>query len=339
MKVLLVGNGINRYAGIVPGWDDLFARAVKVDGFQVKRSLSPTLEYELNTQSILDADRTKKASDIKRDIATYLANIQKALTKDWKNTIHEKLIDAAPEILLTTNYDYFLELAADSDFKLDKASTRETLYSKERFRDSGGHRIFHIHGEVSVPSSICLGYEHYVGSIQYIRSELTKAAIVKENRYHLYAVLKGYEKPVPNRWYYHFFTDDLYILGFGLDAAEQDIWWLLNYRAEQMRTHPGLITNKITYLETSSPDDFAPRQTWDDIKDSKDKFEEFLKDYIWYESHKQILKQKRTLLEAFRVNVEDCTNPDDTMGGVDSNGIYSKRYQRALERLRGGDKI
>lgn len=336
MKVLLVGNGINRYARIVPGWDELFANAVKVEGFQVKRSLSPTLEYELNTHTILDIDNSKKASDIKRDIARYLTEIQKKLPKDWKNTVHEKLMQVAPEIILTTNYDYFLEYAADPDFKPGKASTRETLYSKERFRESGGHRIYHIHGEIAVPSSICLGYGHYVGSIQYIRSELTKAAISKENHYHLYAVLKGYEKPVPNRWYYHFFTDDLYILGFGLDAAEQDIWWLLNYRAEQMRTHPDLITNKITYIETSSPYDSIPRYTWEDIKDNKDKFEEYLRDYVRYEAHKQFLEQKKTLLEAFHVHVVDCTNQDDASDALNINKIYARRYQRALEKLKDG---
>ena len=94
MKVLLVGNGINRYAGIVPGWDELFAKAVRIDGFQVKRSLSPTLEYELNTQTILDADSTKNAGDIKRDIAAYLTDIQKTLPNDWKKIIHTELMIA-----------------------------------------------------------------------------------------------------------------------------------------------------------------------------------------------------------------------------------------------------
>lgn len=335
MKVLLVGNGINQLARIVPSWYELFTNAVKVDGFEVKRSLSPTLEYELNAQAILDADNTKKASDIKRDIAGYLTAIQRELQEDWERIIHKKLMDIAPEILLTTNYDYFLEMAADPNFKFGRASTRETLYSKERFRDSGNHRIYHIHGEAMVPSSICLGYGHYVGSIQYIRSELTKAAANKENLYHLYAVLKGYEEPVPNRWYYHFFTDDIYIIGFGLDAAEQDIWWLLYYRAEQMRTHPGLITNKIIYFETSAPDDSIPRQTWENIKDNKDQFNQYLKDYTEYEVRKRTLEQKRMLLEAFHVNVIDCTRSDDTADG----DMYAKRYQRALEQLGDGDVL
>ena len=335
MSVLLVGNGINRSAGIVPGWDQFFANAVNVAGFSVERSLSPTLEYELNAQTILNTDTTKKAMDIKRDIANYLTSIQEKRPKNWKKLIHDSLMEVAPETILTTNYDYFLELAADPDFKFGRASTRETLYSKERFRDAGRHRIYHIHGELSTPSSICLGYGHYVGSIQYIRTELTKAALDESNRYHLYAVLKGYEKPAPNRWYYHFFTDDLYILGFGLDVAEQDIWWLLNYRAEQMRLHPGLINNKIIYLETSSPDDYTPNLGWADIKDDKDKFEEYLGEYIRYVSNKQILEQKSTLLKAFHVHVEDCTSCDDSTAGLRINEIYARRYQRALEKLKG----
>lgn len=330
MKVLLVGNGINQLAGIVPGWDQLFAQAVKIEGFQVKRSLSPTLEYELNIQTILDADTTKKAGDIKRDIANYLRKLQAELPAGWENKIHKTLMDAAPEILLTTNYDYFLEQAADPDFQLGKPSTRETLYSRERYRDAGAHRIYHIHGETAVPSSICLGYEQYVGSVQNIRAELTKGAEEKKNAYHLYAVLKGLEKPVPNRWYYHFFTDDLYILGFGLDAAEQDIWWLLNYRAEQMRTHPGLITNKITYLETSSAEDCRPGCTWADVEAGRVAFEDFLKAHVRYEANKRILEQKKTLLEAFRVQVEDCTASEDS---TDRNAVFANRYRRALGYL------
>lgn len=66
MSVLFVGNGINRYARIVPGWDELFAKAINIDGFQVQQSLTPTLEYELNVRNALDRDKTKTADDIKK---------------------------------------------------------------------------------------------------------------------------------------------------------------------------------------------------------------------------------------------------------------------------------
>lgn len=335
MNVLFIGNGINRLAGIVPGWYDLFSKAVNIDDFQMKKSLTPTMEYDLNTHMILDMDPTKKASDIKRSIAAYLKDIQNGLPNNWADTIHKQLMDVAPKTLLTTNYDYFLEFAADPNFSLGKASTREVLYSKERFRNSGTHQVFHIHGEISVPSSICLGYAHYIGSIQYIRSELTKAAESGKG-FHLHAILKGDESPVPNRWYYHFFLDDIYILGFGMDAAEQDIWWLLNYRAEQMRLYPGLIKNKIVYLETSSANDYAPKYAWDDIRNDPEKWHESLAEHIYYETHKETLERKKTLLETFHVRVVDCTDPIDYENGADFHKAYSKRYERALDRLRSG---
>ena len=103
-----------------------------------------------------------------------------------------------------------------------------------------------------------------------------------------------------------------------------------------MRAHPGLITNRIIYLETSSPDDLIPKQTWEDSKDDKGEIEEYLKDYVRYTAHKQVLEQKRTLLEAFHVHVEDCTSPDDMISGFSINEIYARRYQRALDELRGG---
>lgn len=179
MSVLFVGNGINRYAETVPGWGELFAKAVNIDGFEVKHSLTPTLEYELNIRNAFAKDNQKTADVIKKDIAAYLMRKQTDAAASWEQKIHIPLLQNAPQIILTTNYDYFLELAADPNFKAGPASTREWLYSKERYRDVPGHRIYHIHGEISVPSSICLGFEHYVGSIQFIRAELTRSTSEK----------------------------------------------------------------------------------------------------------------------------------------------------------------
>lgn len=92
MNVLFVGNGINRFANIVPGWSELFSKAVNIDGFKMQKSLTPTMEYDLNTHLILDRDPTKKSTDIKRSIAAYLKGIQNGLPKNWADTIHKRLI-------------------------------------------------------------------------------------------------------------------------------------------------------------------------------------------------------------------------------------------------------
>lgn len=362
MSVLFVGNGINRYAGIVPGWDELFAKAVNIDGFQVQQSLTPTLEYELNVQNVLDKDKTKTADDIKKDIAAYLTRMQNEAPIGWEQKIHVPLLKSAPHTILTTNYDYFLEYAANPNFKAGSASTKERLYSKERYRDVPKHRIYHIHGEISVPASICLGFEHYVGSIQFIRAELTRRTAEKETNseshtslpkktFHIRDVLAGIDVPINDRWYYYFFTDDLYFLGFGLDAAEQDIWWLLNYRAELKRKYPDLITNTITYLETDSEFDAVPSNSaFEDVLNvcmsstSGDARKEALQEFGYalarYNTRKQLLTQKRLQLEAFHVNVRDCTAPTDIEAStfdekVNWDQVYALRYERALTVLKG----
>lgn len=362
MSVLFVGNGINRCANVVPGWNELFARAINVDGFQLQHGLTPTLEYELNIQNVLAIDKSKTSNGIKKDIAAYLTRMQKEAPNGWEKTIHSPLLKCAPHTILTTNYDYFLERAANPNFNAGSASTKEWLYSRERYRDVPGHRIYHIHGEISVPTSICLGFEHYVGSIQFIRDDLTRGTAEKgttstgptsasKKIYHLHDVLAKLDDPIKNRWYYHFFTDDIYILGFGLDAAEQDIWWLLNYRAVLKQKYPGLITNTITYLETDSEFDNAPtRQILENVlkvcrsNESEENCREVLQKYGYalarHNAQKQLLSQKKIQLKAFHVNVRDCTELSDietstSVNSVNWDKVYALRYQRALTVLKG----
>lgn len=351
MDVLFVGNGVNRCAKIVPSWDRLFSdavnEAVNIPSFRAKRSLTPTMEYEQNVHAILKLAPHMKSGDIKKAIANYLIKKQNKPLQNWQDTIHRKLLDCAPQIILTTNYDYFLEKAIRNDFEPGAASTRETLYSKERYREVGGHRIYHIHGEVSGPSSICLGYEQYVGSIQYIRTEIVKSTDKTPSHFHLADVLNGRAEPIKNRWYYHMFLDDVYILGFSLDAAEQDIWWLLNYRAKLKQEHPDWIKNKIVYLEMDSPEDALPRDDLlkkmvkeiecGDFADSRKKILAAGKDLSSYWNQKNLLEQKHDLLAAFEVRVEDCTK----YPGPDGDDIFIKefppRYEYALEKLKRGD--
>lgn len=39
--------------------------------------------------------------------------------------------------------------------------------------NSSKKRIWHIHGELKRPGSVCLGYDQYMGAVQRIRSYLT----------------------------------------------------------------------------------------------------------------------------------------------------------------------
>ena len=92
----------------------------------------------------------------------------------WDNTIHSQIMSLPVDTLLTTNYDYALESSVCPEFKSCSGS-RETTYSRYRKHTVNVHSktktVYHIHGEIHVPKSICLGFEHYSGSLEKMRSD------------------------------------------------------------------------------------------------------------------------------------------------------------------------
>ena len=62
MNVLFVGNGINRFANIVPGWSELFSKAVNIDGFKMQKSLITVIADRYRQQ---DFDTLTSKDDLK----------------------------------------------------------------------------------------------------------------------------------------------------------------------------------------------------------------------------------------------------------------------------------
>ena len=113
---------------------------------------------------------------------------------------------------------------------------------------------------MNVPRSICLGFEQYSSSLAKIRTDLVHSTrnindAKDPHTFHLKDVMLGLKKANgededDGTWYLKFFKEDVYILGFGLDLSEQDIWWLPDYRIRQKKyekTNLG-IENKIVFL-------------------------------------------------------------------------------------------
>lgn len=117
---------------------------------------------------------------------------------------------------------------------------------------------------MNVPRSICLGFEQYSSSLAKIRTDLVHSTrnindAKDPHTFHLKDVMLGLKKANgededDGTWYLKFFKEDVYILGFGLDLSEQDIWWLLDYRIRQRKyekTNLG-IENKIVFFDSDS---------------------------------------------------------------------------------------
>ena len=91
-------------------------------------------------------------------------------------------------------------------------------------------RIWHIHGEAKNPASIMLGYNHYGSTLgrmanYYNGKDIYKSLGILQNR------LSSPLTSEPKSWIDLFYMKNIHIIGYGLDNAEIDIWWLLGKRA------------------------------------------------------------------------------------------------------------
>jgi hypothetical protein len=254
-KAFLIGNGINRaISNGVKSWEDLL---VKLSGtYNIKVDLDNELKpFPLVFEEIVFKSKgnfEKTLREIKEQIA-----LSYSLTPS--NKFHKALINSGIENILTTNYDYAFEKVLFKDFNNQKKygprSTDETLNSVKRrtwFKETvlkGRNRqtelsIWHIHGEinqrltpsesrtVSPANSIMIGYEHYgayLAEIQkYINGQKSKKDMSLNEK-----INEQFLKP--NSWIDCFFQKELHIAGITLDFSEHHLWWLLNYRAKQIR--------------------------------------------------------------------------------------------------------
>lgn len=243
--VLFIGNGLNHVDKVSISWNALLESLSAEDTNYISKSLSMTLSFEY-----IDAVSKDKALEIKRKVAKETGEKASEIMGK-KNSLHARLMRLPIQTIITTNYDYALELSADISF-VPRRTTAEQLYSFYRKQQAADKTVYHVHGECRYPNSICLGFEHYAGMLEKMRSKLvlSTSAGNPDKRFHLYDVLTGLTDP-DDAWYYEFFKNDIYFLGFGFDSSEEDIWWLITYRRRLKEQYPDLVKNQLVFLDTT----------------------------------------------------------------------------------------
>ena len=153
--------------------------------------------------------------------------------------------------ILTTNFSYELEMAAQPDERVDDrrlaymerhsgpgrpAETEYLLYTRNVLDWNGQERrVWHIHGEGRKPGSMILGHHFYANLLKKITNSLEGdwGRLAREQRLGRVPELRS--------WADAFILGDVYVLGFGYDVSEFDLWWLLNRKkkeeAETGETH------------------------------------------------------------------------------------------------------
>lgn len=188
-------------------------------------------------------------------------------TKLPEDAIHRELTTLKTDAIITTNYDYLLEYAFNKDFVYKGRTNSKYLW--EATSAQQGVKFYHMHGMADNPDSICLGYEHYMGIVEKLRSKLNAKVKNRQSEMKIKKILAGEDGPT-GEWGELFYTTDVDIIGLGLTTAESDIWWLLTHRASIYYTNycdiRNYMKNQITYydviddLERNEPEDERARQ-------------------------------------------------------------------------------
>jgi hypothetical protein len=236
MRVVLFGNGINRLNSN-NSWEELLNELAKSMVEKPPLSMKPfPLYYE---EIILTLKMAKKDEE---KLISYLFN---KIDNKMPDDLYKEFCQYF-DVILTTNYDYNIERAISKSPLVKeniKTITKESKFSLFRYDEIDGKKVWHIHGEINKPNSICLGYERYGGNIERTRGFIINGDHKKGiNPLKTRLPLKKYES-----WIDYFFQNDIYIIGLGMGFEEIDLWWLLDYRAREINNSNKKITNKIYY--------------------------------------------------------------------------------------------
>ena len=243
-QVLLIGNGILQ-AITGAKWDELLLSVSKhnISGI-TKSTISQCnkIPYSIKANVLSSFDDKKRREEytnyLLKEYLKYYSN---------ENPLINKLLDVDCNIILTTNYTYELEnhiynsfYAATDDTKRKYTYTTNRKVTKENdstklspglsefyrleYKNGQSKDIWHIHGEAGKKSSLILTHDEY-GRLTRDILNFNKIAGNKYEKYKKNLRIKS--------WVDYFLIADIYIIGFGLDYSEFDIWWLLNRRKRE----------------------------------------------------------------------------------------------------------
>lgn len=226
-ETVLLGNGPNRVGGLAVAWDEVL-RQMAADEWPYDERAPEDIPLPLLFEELALA-RERRGKDGLEKLKVRFAE---AVGELQPNHLHRKIMSAGPANVITTNYDYCLELAESRTWPErdeDPEAVSETKYSIFRYRASGPTRVWHMHGEAGSPRTLQLGYQHYGSGLSRIDQYL-KAGIRGRRSWFARGSESVNQAGTAPSWIDVFLRDDVHIIGLALDFVEVDLWWLLVYK-------------------------------------------------------------------------------------------------------------
>lgn len=240
-RVLLLGNGLNQAFG-ADSWANFLKRIDRRTIADKRKKPAGELDCPAPLKAILiTGDHVDVAM---KDHKDYFFG---KVTDEQHRKMLCDLLNCGFDCILTTNYSYELEIAALNFKKISESKVRclsahtaevkscEAQCMLHTFNRADTpavrNRVYHIHGEARKPNSMVLGH-YYYGNLLFKIKELIK------KRQGNYQYWHGMETGAAEKsWVDSFLTGCVYILGFGFDQSEMDLWWLLNRKHREDTLH------------------------------------------------------------------------------------------------------
>ena len=297
-QVLLLGNGINRAFG-GGSWGHLIREI--------------TVNRELPENCALHLPMPLRAILVTGDtVDVRLREVRETLYGILGDPGHAEMLRTLLEMdfdhILTTNFSYELEMAAQPDRTIreqelirmmrhtDSSKKAEAKYLLHTYGslDWAGHsvRVWHVHGEGRKPDSMILGHYYYANLLEKIVTYLRREG----NRF-LHEQERGMPVTVKS-WADALLMGDVYILGFGCDVSEFDLWWLLNRKKKER-------------AETGETHFFAPE-----------------------ELNESGINEKEELLKVLGVQVHHCGTARPGGDAMARSEGFRRFYKKAIEEIR-----
>ena len=288
---LLFGNGINRCLGGM-SWEELLLEIANKYYVSPDTVKSSPIAFEQLKNAALLRNLNLDSDGFAYDILKQLDLLQ----QDKYSEIMTEYLSLNVQNILTTNYDYCIERSIEKDFIFEKTSLNKMFYqerkrSTKRHFKIGDRRIFHIHGELGLKTSICLGNVHYADNLKAIMDRILLQS--NENEYCLNE--KVFSEELLS-WAQFFFTDKIFIVGLGLYECDMDLWWLITYRRQLYLEGDRRINNTIIYYYLYEEKD----QNFKDCLEAMGitVLERRIENNKWEETYRGIAKEIRDRLEA-----------------------------------------
>lgn len=234
-SVLLLGNGLNMtFDGTA--WKELIHKLGRREDLPAEMSLPYPLQILLATHGSCRKSLIEDQYDL---IGIHPRG-------DFLGLL-SRLLNMGFDDILTTNYSYELERALfpeETDPKrilrrvqrmtrrtIDRAEIRNLMHTFNRLEDANGtvNRVWHIHGEARKIASMVVGHYEYASLLAAMKG-------VSDARRDAYRHLDV--RPLDKlSWVDQFILGDVYVLGFGFNPAEFDLWWLLDRKQREKGRH------------------------------------------------------------------------------------------------------